>query len=527
MRILLDELPLACRHELVALLEEATPVGTWDWNIVENTFLWSPRQFAHFGLHPLPDGRIEYPVWLDAIHPDDRMSVQAAMAQAIVTGDPLDLTFRVLWREESGSTCVDVHWLHARGRLLRNQDGSPLRMVGTSRDVTEQEQRQSAIRARDDAALADLFGGESRFDVYFASSPDCLVQMKVQPDGRFTYQMVNDAGLKMVGRSMAAVHGLTPIDVLGDANGEQMIAVLQTVVSNGLPVSFEPVFQYGDRTVIYDATYMPLRDEGGVITGVLCRARDITAQRRMEAALRQAQKMEALGQLAAGVSHDFNNLVTSLRGCFLRLVRLSTSPEVDHIVELGSHALEQGEALTRQLLTFARKEGVEAVEVDLNDCVRATLRLAGATLRSLSVTTRFRDISCKALGDPGLIEACLLNLLINARDAGSTGCEVVIETAPADVAVVAGLNLPAGHYARLAVIDDGPGMSPEVAARAFEPFFTTKGQGRGTGLGLSMVYAIVRNFGGTVTINSVEERGTVVSIFLRQGAPTSKAAPRR
>jgi len=516
MRALLGDLPLSCRQELVELLEEATPVGTWDWNIVDNTFLWSPRQFAHFGLRPLPEGAVDYQTWLEAIHPDDRAMVQAALTDMIASDGHLDLTFRVLWRDDDISTGVDVHWLRSRGTLVRDQTGSPLRMVGTSVDVTELEQRRASSRAQQDAELADFFGGPSRFDVYFDSSPDCLVQIKVEGEGRFTYQRINQAGLKMTGMTMAAAHGLTPIDVLGAANGAQMIAVLESVVESGLPVSFEPTFDYGGRTVTYDATYMPVRDDRNVVSSILCRARDITDERRMEAALHQAQKMEALGQLAAGVSHDFNNLLTSLRGCFGRLLRLSSSPEIKYVVELGSDALKQGEALTRQLLTFSRKTEVQVEAIDLNDCVTAALSLARTTLRNTRMDAHFHDLPCLVRADWGLVEASLLNLFINARDARPDGCEIVVETRllPGEIAPCA--DLPAGRYARLTVTDNGPGMPTHVLARAMEPFFTTKGPGAGTGLGLSMVYGTAKSLGGAAVISSIEGVGTAVTIYLRQ-----------
>lgn len=515
MRLLLHDLPLSSRQALVSLLEETTPVGTWDWNIVENTFLWSPRQLAHFGLRPSADGTIGYATWLDAIHHDDRNTVQAVMADTIATGNRLDVTFRVLRRDDSSTAGADVHWLRARGGMIRDDDGSPLRMVGTSVDVTESERRGALARARQDAELADFFGGPSRFDIYFHTSQDCLVQLKVEPDGRFTYQMINPAGLKMIGMTMAAAHGLTPIDVLGADNGAQMIAALQSVVETGLPFSYEPTFAYGTQFVIYDATYMPVRDEHGRICAVLCRACDITDQRRMRATLQQAQKLDALGELSAGFVHDFNNLLMGLRGCFNRLRRISDSVEIAHAVELGSQALDQGEALTRRLLAFARKQELVVDVVPLNTCVSNAMGLLRSSVRDANFEVDLTDEPCEVLTDAGVIEACLLNLCINARDARPDGCRIVIETRAVTMSRPPHTDLPEGNYITLSVRDNGPGMPPEVLARALDPFFTTKGPGKGTGLGLSMVYGSVRSLGGTMKIQSEEGKGTVVTIYLR------------
>jgi signal transduction histidine kinase len=304
--------------------------------------------------------------------------------------------------------------------------------------------------------------------------------------------------------------------VLGAENGGQMTAMLEEVVRTGLPISYEPTFAYGSRSVVYDATYMPILNERGIVTTILCRARDITEDRRMKAALQQAQKMEALGQLAAGVSHDFNNLLTSLRGCFNRLSRLAASPEVGYVVELGSSALEQGEALTRQLLTFARKEEAAVHTIDLNKCVQEALALARTTLRSVNLEARTSVSACPIFADCGLLEAALLNLFINARDAQPSDCEIIVETELYSEELSPHVDLPLGRYARLSVIDNGPGMPPEVIARAMEPFFTTKATGAGTGLGLSMVYGTARTFGGTVKIDSELGQGTTVTIYLRQ-----------
>ena len=513
MRMLLGDLSLNCRRELVELLEEATPVGTWDWNIAENSFLWSPRQFAHFGLLSETDGTVDYAEWLRAVHTDDRKRVQAAMAHTIETGDPLDITFRVLWHDPDRNPAVEVHWLQSRGRLIREQDGLPLRMVGISRDVTVAEQAQASAKAQTDAAFADRVAGATRFETYFESSRDCLVQLKVETDGRFTYELINPAGLSAIGMTMAAAQGLTPIDVLGPANGGQMIEALQAVVQTGLPFTYAPTFEYGSKAVAYDATYMPIRDEHGAIASILCRARDVTEERRTAAALQQAQKMEALGQLSAGIAHDFNNLLASLQGCLERLDRVGMPQEAHAVLKMGKSALGRGTALTRRLLEFSSPEQGALNEIDLNECVRDTLNLLRTSLKNSKITTKILDAPCPVLADAGLVEACLLNLCINARDARPSGCEIEIETAlvPFD-------HLPAdlnpGSYVSLSVRDNGPGMPPDIVARAFDPFFTTKARGEGTGLGLSMVYGTAKTLGGKAVLESELGSGTKVTIFL-------------
>lgn len=506
-------LPAAYRQDLVELLEEATDVGTWDWDIVENRFCWSPRQYLHFGLQPPGDDSLTYEDWLAAIHADDRASVQVALADTIASGRPLDLTFRVLWRDDDAGK-VDVHWLHARGRLIRGADGLPLRMVGTSRDVTETEERLARSRAERDAELADRFGGPTRFDVLFEAARDCLVQLKVEAGNRFTYQMINPAGLTMIGMTMAAAHGLTPVQVLGPVNGGLMEAALADVVATGLPVHFEPTFDYDGHMVIYDAIYMPLRDERGVVTAILCRARDVTDQRRTTLALQQAQKMDALGHLAAGITHDFNNVLTSLRGCFLRLARIDHSAETDRILDLGSKAIRQGEAVTRRLLAFVRKQEAAVTMIALDDCIRDAVQLLQSALPDVAITVQPMDDACHVVADAALLQSCLLNLGVNARDARPQGCRLTISTSIVD-ADFAPCGPADGAFAAICVRDNGPGMTAQVAARAFEPFYTTKDVGKGTGLGLSMVHGTVQGFGGTARIDTTPGAGTAVILYLR------------
>lgn len=513
MSVVLNDLPMDCRQDLVELLSEAADVGTWDWDIVANRFCWSQRQYAHFGLQPLADEGLTYERWLEAIHKDDQAMVQAAIADTIASGCGLDLTFRVIWRDDEAGK-VDVHWLHSRGRLIRGADGSPLRMIGTSRDVTESEQRLARARALRDAELADIFGGPSRFDVLFEETSDCLVQLKVEEDRRFTYQMINPVGLKMIGLTMAAAHGLTPVEVLGAVNGGQMEAALATVVETGLPVHYEPTFDYGEQSVVYDAIYMPLRNELGAVTAILCRARDVTEQRNTMLALQQAQKMDALGHMAAGVAHDFNNTLTSLRGCFLRLARVSPSAEVDRVLDLGAQAIRQGESVTRRLLQFARKQEMATGATGLNACLQDAIPLLRSTLPDVAIVAKPMEICCEVLADGALLQACLLNLGLNARDARPCGCVLTIRAtmiAEADVPC----ELPAGRYVALSVRDNGPGMPAAVAARAMEAFYTTKPVGAGTGLGLSMVLSTAKSFGGTVRIETGPGRGTTVIIYLR------------
>ncbi len=260
--------------------------------------------------------------------------------------------------------------------------------------------------------------------------------------------------------------------------------------------------------------------------------RDITARRAAdealrvsEAQLRQAQKMEAVGRLAGGVAHDFNNVLTAVFG-YVDLLREELPANSGAQADLAEvrKAAERAAGLTRQLLAFSRQQVLESVVLNVNDVIedfeKMLRRLIGEDLKlRLALTQDAGNVRA----DPGQLQQVIMNLVVNARDAMPTGGSLIIETANADLTEqYAELHQPviAGRYVMLAVSDSGTGMSPEVKARIFEPFFTTKEKGRGTGLGLSTVYGIVKQSGGYIWAYSEVGRGTTFKIYLpRVDAP--------
>ena len=247
---------------------------------------------------------------------------------------------------------------------------------------------------------------------------------------------------------------------------------------------------------------------------------EMAERERTEVALRQAQKMEAIGQLTGGIAHDFNNLLMTIMGS-LELIGVRVSDErIQRYVRNAMHGAQRGAKLVGQLLAFSRKQHLAPEPVDINELI-----CAAAELLSLIMGTAIRvDVMTQkdlwpALVDATQLELMLINLAINARDAMPEGGILSIETAGLDcVPDDLKRDLKEGQYVSIAVRDTGTGMAPDVLARALEPFFTTKAPGKGTGLGLSQVYGFVRQSGGTVTIQSQVGQGTVVRIFLPRSA---------
>ncbi|WP_421696207.1 PAS domain-containing protein [Aestuariivirga sp.] len=242
---------------------------------------------------------------------------------------------------------------------------------------------------------------------------------------------------------------------------------------------------------------------------------EVAERERAEMALRQLQKMEAIGQLSGGIAHDFNNLLGAITAGFELIRRKSGDAEnVRQLAEAGLASAERGAKLTGQLLAFSREQRIELKPVMISGLVEGMQELLA---RSLGPSIQLRlelSADCAVLSDPTQLEMAILNLAINARDAISNHGVLSISTRA--VEIDDDVELSPGHYVELAVADTGTGMTPDVIARAFEPFFTTKGIGKGTGLGLSQVYGMARQGGGTVRIESRPGNGTTVRIMLAQ-----------
>ena len=252
---------------------------------------------------------------------------------------------------------------------------------------------------------------------------------------------------------------------------------------------------------------------------VICVGVDLTGQKELEQSLRQSQKMEAIGRLAGGVAHDFNNILTTITG-YTELL-LEVMPE-DHpmrkdLLEIQK-AGELGASLTRRLLAFSRKQVLKPQPLDLNGIVTGLRNMLHRLIgEDIELVIQLDPGLGSTMADPGQIDQVLMNLAVNARDAMPQGGRLVIQTANVnlrDPNLARALDIPPGLYVMLSVADSGCGMDDETRLRLFEPFFTTKEPGRGTGLGLAMVYGIVRQSGGGIALDTAPRRGARFDIYL-------------
>lgn len=415
---------------------------------------------------------------------------------------------------------------------LRDRTGALIGGVNMLVDLSEIKRAEAALRDRErrlcelngslerqaEERARQLAASRAQLQALFEVSPDWLTLQRATPDGNFVYADINPACEAAYGMTRAEIIGRTPEDVLDPEAACIKLHHLRQCLATGQPQRFVERRLMAGKTRVLDIVFVPVPDRAaGSDRLIITTARDITEREELEAQLRQAQKMEVLGQLTGGVAHDFNNLLTAITGN-LELIeqRLGADERTARLMGAAQRAAQRAAALTEQLLAFARRQHLRPQPIDINAVIRGMSDLLGRTLGpNLGVHTVLAEDLWLALVDPTQLEIAVLNLAINARDAMPRGGSIVVETHN----LVSGVDaMPAELAGRdgvmLAVRDTGTGMSEEVRARAIEPFFTTKEVGRGSGLGLSQVYGVARQSGGTIEIDSAPGVGTTVRLYL-------------
>jgi two-component system, cell cycle sensor histidine kinase and response regulator CckA len=383
----------------------------------------------------------------------------------------------------------------------------------------EREVRDAGIRRQQALDRAEREALERRFRQILALAPDAIVAA----DEDFRVTIFNRAAETVFGYSSDEVAGM-PLDILLPPRFTERHRHHMTEMAapaDGLRRHTEHFDVIGRRK---DGSEFPAESsiarlvEGGHTT-FMAVIRDVSERHALEAQLRQAQRMEAVGQLTGGLAHDFNNLLTIVIGNLdLLLERIDKTGDAAEMARLALDASLRGATLTRQLLAFSRRQPLEPKAFDMNALVSDTIGLLRRTLgQQLEIETRFAPDLLPVLADPAQLESAFANLAINARDAMPEGGRLTIETANKQLDeeyAMHNVDVAAGDYVMLAVTDNGSGIAAEFVDKVFEPFFTTKEPGQGTGLGLSMVYGFAKQSGGHVKIYSELGHGTTVRLYL-------------
>ncbi len=396
--------------------------------------------------------------------------------------------------------------------------GSKPAILGIFRDIRERREAAAVLRRSED-----------RFSYLIQNLSDVITVVAV--DGTMLYHSP----------SIERVAGYRPSDLLGKSflafihpeDEPAVRAALERVTLN-VGSAAPPEFRFRHK----DGSWLWLESVGNnllndvAVGGIVVTSRDVTARRVLEEQILQSQKMEAVGRLAGGIAHDFNNLLMVILGyAEIVLQEEEVGPAARKSVETIARTTESAANLTRQLLSFSRKHAFSPQVLDLNSLVnRMSEMLLGVLREEMEFVVKLSPDACCVSADPGQIEQVVMNLVVNARDAMPKGGTLTLETARVHSDTVRenkACVVAPGDYVMLAVSDTGIGMDAETQSRIFEPFFTTKSKEEGTGLGLSVVYNIVRGSGGHIRVSSEPGKGSTLQVFFPRGSvqPTPQMEP--
>ncbi|OGW41604.1 MAG: hypothetical protein A2010_18535 [Nitrospirae bacterium GWD2_57_9] len=425
-----------------------------------------------------------------------------ASGDAVRGGTPLEVEQPC----KDGSTV----WTEVTANIVRDCRGQPSAILGVSRNITERKRAEQA-----------LVESERRYRRLVETVTDYIYAARVE-NGEVaeTTHSPGCTGVTGYGPDDFRADPLLWRRIIHEEDRQRVIEQLACLLRNEPAASLEHRVLHRDGSVRWvKHVAVPRQDEQGLLTAWDGLVSDITERKKLEDQLRQAQKMEAIGQLAGGIAHDFNNILSAIVG-YGTLLQMKTEADdplranIDPILDAADRAAN----LTHSLLAFSRKQVLKPEPVDLNAIVQHVQRLLSRIMgEDIALTTRFWSDRVVVNADRGQIEQILMNLAANARDAMPNGGSFVIDTNNEELGEMTVLNQGAvtpGRYAVLTVADTGTGMDEATQKKVFDPFFTTKEPGKGTGLGLSMAYGIVKQHNGFITVASEPGRGTEFRIHL-------------
>lgn len=467
---------------------------------------WNDKMEAITG-YTLPE--INEKGWYQSLYPDPDVQARAIeRMDRMRYGDDLKAEEWIITRADGQKRTVVIST-----RLLETGDGTA-HVLALMEDVTERHQAEEALRK-----------SEAYFRSLIENISDIITVLDI------------DGTIRFESPSIERVMGYTPDELIGKNAFSLVYPFDLATVQNALAerVSIPgPAPSMELRIKHKDGSWRNLEIIGNnllddpAVNSIVVTSRDITERKQLEEQLRQAQRMEAVGQLTAGIAHDFNNLLTTING-FAELIRQELAPDDPSSEMIGKvlHAGQRAADLVSQLLAFSRKQIIQPQVLNLNSVVVEMDKMLQRTIgEHIELKTMLSPDLHPIKMDPVQIEQVILNLSLNARDAMPNGGRLTIETANVwlnEDYVASHFETEPGAYVRLAVSDTGTGISREIQAHIFEPFFTTKEVGQGTGLGLATVYGIIKQSSGSIQVYSEPGQGTVFKLYL----PQAEAAPRK
>ena len=427
--------------------------------------------------------------------PPERVRQEEGLLEKARGGEPVACPETLRLHKDTHAVCVSV--------VL-----SPIHSARGEVVAISQIVRQVTSRAKDEHAAAQLAA-------IIGSSTDAVISKSL--DG--VIQTWNSGAERLYGYAAEEVVGQPMMNLLPKSLIEEEHKLLESMRSGQHIDHFETVRIHKEgRPIPVSISLSPIRNSEGELVGISHISRDISEAMQLKDRLQLSQRMEAVGRLAGGIAHDFNNLLTIITGYNALLqAALAEQPEERAMADEVMGAAEKAAELTKQLLAFSRGQAVRMRPVDLNDILRRMQAMLRRLIgEDIEIKMLLDDGLTRVQADPGQISQIIINLSANARDALPEGGRIVIQTSNwivEDDLYHRQLGFAPGRYVRLTFTDNGRGMDPETCKHIFEPFFTTKEMGRGTGLGLSTVYGIVKQSGGQIAVYSEVGSGTTFSIY--------------
>ena len=435
---------------------------------------------------------------LGVLHPEDEKTMATTWNKTVYkNGQPLhcDVRFRTV--------AGDYLWFECHSEPVKDETGKVIAAVTTARNITEYKLAENKA-----LSLGRII-------------EDSLNEIYILDAKTFKFVSVNRGGRENLGYSAEELQDLTLADISpGHTNAKFKEKVKPLLAGEKEQIYFESIHQRKDGSK-YDIEVYLQYTKMATQPVYVAIIEDITERKMAAEKLRQAQKMEAVGNLSGGIAHDFNNLLTAIQGSLqlLELVEPDLSGDARECLNIAIKSTKRGGDLTHRLLAFSRKQTLKPKLVEVNDLVGGMIPMLRRTIdESIGIETNLFPRESYVKVDDAELENCILNLTVNARDAMPEGGRLIFEVDEVEIkeTTVGGREIQPGNYVVVSVSDTGTGMSADVLEQIFEPFFSTKGVEKGTGLGLSMVYGFVKQSGGHISVYSELGEGTTFKLFLKK-----------
>ncbi len=525
--------------------QRLTKIANWRWSVPRNELIEISDTFAEiYGvdtseIYALMQHRMER-----VLHPEDHERVQSAFREVKESGNSYEIEYRIV--HSNG----EIRHIHEIGECIFDDSSQVIEQVGTVQDVTELKQAEAALQQAHDELEQRIWVRTAQLQNANAALREEATERKHAEAKREEWELLIQSAARAskigyalwdelerkylsVSEEYAHLFGLTveefeeryptfaeDREAIHPEDRERYHTLEDAYRENPVdtPIEYRIITPTGETLHVRELM-QPIRDETGRLIQSIITIQDLTEQKQTEEQLRQAQKMEAVGQLTGGIAHDFNNLLAVILGNLELLEgEIDKTTQASEWVQTAIAATERGAGLTQRLLAFSRKQALQPESLDTNVLIQGMLDLLRLTIGESIEIELVQDAGLwQSRADLNQLENAILNLVINARDAMPAGGKLTITTSNTRISddyALAQAGVAPGPYVLVTVTDTGSGMPKAVRQHAFEPFYTTKDAGRGSGLGLSMVYGFIKQSGGHVSIYSEVGVGTTVRLYL-------------